>query len=1609
MTGDNATPPKKVTGVPKHHHQFPGSGENHPAHPTIVMDVRRGGTPSQEFSPLTPPRELAFQLHDVGPSLVGTLQNRVLTELEPGTPSIPLFPDLPLPLEIPTGCRCSTWFSAADEFSGQRVDTMITSAEMEFTPPLVLHNIVPILLKLHTLFQDNEVDALLARIYNQHYGKAVISRAERLRHGLRKHVKPRVSRLLPSEVRKSGLGRFLLKKGGDRISRHFQVEVDMEEVIGKLKESLKDGSERLARVELERVTAHPVLRDGTWQLDLRFSGRFLVLGRVPTPFTDVHVPHIILPYPHAALDRLASEQPMASAAIRKDRLDADEIAKVLASRITSLDGTVMATSHVASTLIRVLLGNQGWLRAEISPPEPLRLKTHFKASVARERISVRVPDLELRTGKETLKLDSDVVLSVASPRSSGKTAGPDSAASASVVDIVMDLLAGEPWPQELLALHSETRFHEGSSLSGLSLRLDYEHPLMRGATSIALDVPLLSFHGSTSLRYGPGAPRFPLETDLVFQGAFKVQEGSRIDTGSLSVSPQNLEGGYSGHLEARSSGSLDLALDADGQVLGTASLPLNAFPELDIEAGPLSLHLDGNVGLKLRALSVELRPGVFDVDFKGSSLDLDLGEARLEQGPRRLSLPSGSRLETSMPEGFLSSTGLGEAHFDVAWDLQGRSPVLEHEDKRLEIFVPELRQGSVTVGLSPAGGLSISGEEKGLYDAHYFNAMLNPHQELTRWMEILEDDTAMDHVHAVVQDFSPDLASLLETIRRKVRTAIEVSEEESINKPGDIIPGPKMARALSLFLTYGDELTPRIYKIIRKVTDGEGLDLRETRKLLDEVWPNHDFSYELDSALRWFALLLAPMEQLPARQVQHLPPLTELEEYRARYAHIPSAAQIYGSIASVEPGAQLPPETSHSIARVSAYLALEQIDYLLNTCPDGWAPRDRRRLDWTLALKRRVRMISESYGGFGFAPQAMAIGMFLGVAMELDDTFTEPNLLDERCPLPDLLMGPADIAVLLQAGLASPLQDRVVQQNQRMLLDHVLKQERGFLLQVMLELGQGGERVLASVLNALLELEQGLTREPLDLVSLFSERLGLELPRLRDYLAGGRHARLSYYEALNESATRILAMAEPYNCLKAWLQTYRHPAPSTVAAGALANGTGGSTLDNLRQEAILAIQEADRLGALCTFKYHEPTRRRQASTAYQAAFDACKAVLDEAPLAFQEPWFKDFWSRNYEALMVLTVLRNVQMDIDQVRPWLRVRLGYRIPSGEQGMLDSIIDALYYHEEDRKRLKADPLVRLLMDPPPGEYDFALVSCMGVVTEGSRGTELRDAYRRIARKRGIQVIRADTATARSLEYNAARVEDAVRQVERSTWGYLGYSQGCANGLMAECRLMGGTPEQQALLKGLRTRNFIYSSINGSAHGTAGDLKFLRAMIMGDHILAHYQARLSDTAIQLGLKALRLALDSRPFLHTLHGVQSLSHQGVLDMGRNGQFKVSAPTCGMRGIVSEDILPEALEFLSHVLEKQIGTHEHDTQVEVHEAVGYPVWVRNAQVDAFKDAYMGCAVQHTHHWSPLLKATEFITTRRDLERCIYQSSKDSHVFPWIEVNARFGVIPRKA
>ena len=61
---------------------------------------------------------------------------------------------------------------------------------------------------------------------------------------------------------------------------------------------------------------------------------------------------------------------------------------------------------------------------------------------------------------------------------------------------------------------------------------------------------------------------------------------------------------------------------------------------------------------------------------------------------------------------------------------------------------------------------------------------------------------------------------------------------------------------------------------------------------------------------------------------------------------------------------------------------------------------------------------------------------------------------------------------------------------------------------------------------------------------------------------------------------------------------------------------------------------------------------QSATQYYREAFTACAELLERDKMAFQLDWFKDFYKRNYDALMVKSVYDNVVKDVENVRSWL---------------------------------------------------------------------------------------------------------------------------------------------------------------------------------------------------------------------------------------------------------------------------------------------------------------------------------------------------------------------
>ncbi|CAD7968544.1 unnamed protein product [Amoebophrya sp. A120] len=435
------------------------------------------------------------------------------------------------------------------------------------------------------------------------------------------------------------------------------------------------------------------------------------------------------------------------------------------------------------------------------------------------------------------------------------------------------------------------------------------------------------------------------------------------------------------------------------------------------------------------------------------------------------------------------------------------------------------------------------------------------------------------------------------------------------------------------------------------------------------------------------------------------------------------------------------------------------------------------------------------------------------------------------------------------------------------------------------------------------------------------------IPRRIDFMAGGRYQRRSYYEAIYDLATNLIDESDEYLHVKQWLTVAKGsssrgvvvvPGAEELAAVGLKNQRPKTSevsqpapapaqqLSTQQSKSLIAttkesIARADELG--CKWLKEIFTRadiavfaseqRDAVLQAYSLAFSNCRRLIKlDKSLLFKHTWLKDFYERNYEALVVFITAKNVLENVETVRQWLVTQVTLNrgdvleadnsrkseeprgraltgppttpasasaLPAGasredkdpkgpavqsEGGgsfaakwykqffeyvdnakaameqhnastrtttknsssnleallsqapsssnkigtsgllcLLFDIIHVTYFYEEDRIAMQADPLSFLLYGFEIGNetakkkntnkncdlQHFSLITAMGVITEGAEGKEMESTFARLMQEFGCKIVRADTGTARHLEYNSSQIQKAIvahlRQEERA----------------------------------------------------------------------------------------------------------------------------------------------------------------------------------------------------------------------------------------------------
>jgi hypothetical protein len=842
--------------------------------------------------------------------------------------------------------------------------------------------------------------------------------------------------------------------------------------------------------------------------------------------------------------------------------------------------------------------------------------------------------------------------------------------------------------------------------------------------------------------------------------------------------------------------------------------PVKEFPELDIFDGvKLKTNLHGMLSGSLRA---HLRPQHFsgalsttgpnvfnpleayEIDFSGSSASLKMKEYTISTGHRRIIFPSESTFVVDVMESIVDMGFEGKTQCELAWDFQGLSPILQvtslgqspedalpENKQQVAILVAPLRQGRISFHVSSVGGISIkkaatSREDKeGLYDWKFFNALVSPDEEsASRIIDVLHDKRTMTKLLQVIKIVSDDLHNILQKVLEEIWRAKEILDKEGVSDPKHAIPMYKMSRLVSLFLTGGVEEVDQILPIVKRVVEGEGLDVVKVKEILrDSIDKYDEWAPEFDRAIRWMSVALGAMSG-PHSIEEHVLPLSELPYHAEKFVGIPSASELYSTLRD-KPLLPLDPIFSGLVSQIAPYLTFKQVEFILQSrTPTDWQSQDLRRIRYVYSIKRKVLEIAESYGGLSFLPQSFFLSVFLGEAtrsshrakithttkrnrrkyassssishasrlsaneksksrshsifgplrrhriealdsrlkrvMEsvheeqdflvtpaeraaTEDSYMEnevPHTLilqsdtsRERFELGDSLLGPQDVATLLQAGLTSVMKSStVVQLNQRMLLDLICSQPRSFAIAVLAEIGspsgQGSARNLTSALMALLELDQTSfkTSHQIDMHDLLDSWFpGLKMPRREDYMAGGRWARQSYYEALFAVAKSILDDAETYMALKGHVQRVRHKAESDPLPKPRADIQVAEPIpedsDNRNTARVISasakaqslIARADEAGKsilVSLMKDEEDTKLSrdyaEAIACYWEAFDECAKVLALDKHAFHVDWFRSFYKRNYDALMIKSMFDNVMENTDHTRRWFVTNFGTKL-------------------------------------------------------------------------------------------------------------------------------------------------------------------------------------------------------------------------------------------------------------------------------------------------------------------------------------------------------------
>ncbi len=1360
------------------------------------------------------------------------------------------------------------------------------------------------------------------------------------------------------------------------------------------------------------------LSDKKAHLHLKINGDGVISDKIRIPIKDIEIPWIFLSRFEPELTHLLSQFCVTSQ-------QGTSLSKTFLGMVENVSGQFDASFSILKMMLGILMRGDRTLHLDIDGSHSHTVHGTFETSRNCEQLALNVcadvsgHDARLLSFRALIETTEDSLIQCGEKLDKNEW-------SLSIMGIGQDI-------------KGRIEFEKGSKLYLDEIRVISHDPRLKYDIQMPLSIGAIQLDGIVDFGIKASSSTFFVHsTNLSVLGNAAWIEDIPLDIVKSRTTFSPCSGNFHlkltkddfGYIQTDIQSGLDVSLENHYGIEPVKEL--RTSDELQTKlTGHFDVHLHGEIETKnIRQLRL---------NFGKSDLHGRLEHFSTSSGIYKIDVDHPVSIDVDLVEGALTADGLAESFIKLKWALES-APLFHVLQKETELLLSELLDGHISVRISEQGKVQFEDGE-GVFDEHFFNMLIYPEYEKAKIIEVAGYKPLLLLIDAAVRTLSeiagPHLDRFLDRHKHWHARCQELGIQLDLRHaacPHDL------AQMLSLFCFDSLNETESICQIIKECVQAKGFDRYKFEELLDRAFPDVDFSHFVP-VLQMLNRIFKGIE-FKKPEISHEE--SKYDEYSHRFRLLPSANQLFDFDTVSEEafkhhykyGGPCLIDTKATRARIYKYAAgytIRQLEWLLSHHGDEFQEEQRQKLNRLIAIKRRIQKQEPREGSF--LVQDFNIDYFLQALLDAEedvlphigniseclDDFTERCESDEVVECFASWLTPEDVGRLLSAGIASRIQNQIVQLNQARLLDYLVRRGKMFATAAFYEAGSNSDRILTSILMSFISQDQSLLKKPADRIALMSELLGIEFPNRQEYMSGGNHASESYFERLYEIAHQINASVTPYVAAKLRMQSDRISTSDEINEETPKRPPYVSKYSDEDElaELVRALEKADALGHVLVgqikpFSVNDNSEMderavRKVEKAYGYAYRLASAVLDKYPDTFEKDVFKKFYARTYEALMIQTVDQNLMDDIDQVRKWFEVRSG--ISASEVSVIsrirrrNAIIDVLYYRENDRHERRNDPLTWIDIRPKEGPVNLTILAAMGVITEGKRGKELRTSFERLQEQRQIKIIRSDTGNIKSLAYNSSVIEEDMRRI-KTPFMLIGYSQGCANMMRAESNMYASTPDDRACLTNLVARHFLYSALNGSPHAVCGGELYRLTLIDGEKYLKTLSATMSSALCNFLFDLLRKFLDSPVIMMSLNSVESLSYNGLTQLSQDAQYTPGVLSTEVQGIIKE-FIPEALDYMTYHFDAQAHI-DNDSQVGEDCSHGYHVYNRNDSVDILRREMIPTCTLKSHHWYPVYEEITYIETERDVKDAVYHAPMDIHIMPPIEALILFGKVKVK-